>query len=137
MKAIVLYCVFLLTASTVFAQTIDHKILFDVSTKDTSVHQATLRHVTMMSKAYPDAQFAVLIYGGALDMVLKDKSVVADQIIALAPYKNVSFKICKVTMDRMKVDKSQLLKGVETVPDAIIEIVSKQKEGWGYIKEAH
>jgi intracellular sulfur oxidation DsrE/DsrF family protein len=40
-------------------------------------------------------------------------------------------------MANQKIDKSQLLNGVQIVPDGIYEIVSKQKEGWGYIKVAH
>ena len=32
--------------------------------------------------------------------------------------------------------KSQLLEGVGTVPDGIYEIISKQHQGWGYIKAA-
>jgi hypothetical protein len=42
-----------------------------------------------------------------------------------------------MTMKRNNVDKSQLLPGVEIVPDGIYEIISKQHEGWGYIKVAH
>jgi intracellular sulfur oxidation DsrE/DsrF family protein len=40
-------------------------------------------------------------------------------------------------MRNQKVDKSQLLPGVGTVPDGIGELVAKQKEGWGYIKAVH
>jgi intracellular sulfur oxidation DsrE/DsrF family protein len=40
-------------------------------------------------------------------------------------------------MKRMNVDKSQLIPGVEVVPDGIYEIISKQRENWGYIKVAH
>jgi intracellular sulfur oxidation DsrE/DsrF family protein len=32
------------------------------------------------------------------------------------------------------VDKSMLLPGVKTVPDAIYELISKQADGFGYIK---
>jgi intracellular sulfur oxidation DsrE/DsrF family protein len=39
-------------------------------------------------------------------------------------------------MKRYNVAKTQLLPGVETVPDGIIEIIDRQREGWGYIKEA-
>jgi intracellular sulfur oxidation DsrE/DsrF family protein len=37
-------------------------------------------------------------------------------------------------MQRYNIDKSQLIAGVETVPDGIYEIITKQKQGWGYIK---
>jgi intracellular sulfur oxidation DsrE/DsrF family protein len=40
-------------------------------------------------------------------------------------------------MKRHNIDAFQLLPGVSIVPDGIYEIITKQKEGWGYIKAAH
>jgi intracellular sulfur oxidation DsrE/DsrF family protein len=113
------------------------KIVFDVTSQDEKAHQSTMRHVKMMSQAYPDSEFEVVVYGGAIAMVLADGSSVADDITQLKDNDNVSFKVCEGTMKRRQVDKSQLLPGVGTVPDGILEIVTKQGEGWGYIKEAH
>ena len=50
---------------------------------------------------------------------------------------HVSFKVCEISMKNQKVDKSQLLPNVGTVPDGIGEIVAKQQHGWGYIKAVH
>jgi hypothetical protein len=41
-----------------------------------------------------------------------------------------------VALKNNGVDKSQLIPGVQTVPDGIYEIIQKQHEGWGYIKAA-
>lgn len=111
------------------------KIVFDVTSDNTKVHQAAVRHVKFMSRAYPDSQFEVVMYSGSINMVLKDKSSVAIDMEALAKDKNISFVICEGTMKRHKIEKSQLIPGVTTVPDGILEIIMKQKEGWGYIKE--
>ena len=89
-----------------------------------------------ISQSRPDAQLEVAIYGNALDMVMKDKSIIADAIQELSRNKKASFKVCGATMKRHNVDKTQLLPGVEVVPDAIFEIVTRQHEGWGYIKVA-
>ena len=35
------------------------------------------------------------------------------------------------------IEKSQLLPEVQSVPDGIYEIVSKQQDNWGYIKVVH
>ena len=43
---------------------------------------------------------------------------------------------CEVAMKNNGIEKDQLLEGVGTVPDGIYEIISKQYEGWGYIKAA-
>jgi intracellular sulfur oxidation DsrE/DsrF family protein len=72
-----------------------------------------------------------------MPIFVKGQSTVAKAVQELEGNKNVSFKVCQVTMKRYEIDTSQLLPGVETVPDGILEIVSKQGEGWGYIKESH
>ena len=77
------------------------------------------------------------MYSKAMNMALADKSVVAADMEELAKKENVSFKICAGTMNRNKVKEAQLVKGVDVVPDGIVEIVNKQAQGWGYIKEAH
>ena len=50
---------------------------------------------------------------------------------------NVSFKVCQVALKSNMVDRSQIIKEAQTVPDGIFEIISKQHEGWGYIKVGH
>ena len=67
-------------------------------------------------------------------MVETDKSTVANDVKKLAAGKNVTFVVCEEAMKVFKVEKSQLLPGVSTVPDAIYELISKQADGYGYIK---
>lgn len=136
MKNLLILCCLVLVGHS-YSQTKPVKILFDVTSKDTLTHQAVLRHVTGMSKAYPQSDFEIVIYGGALSMALPEKSTVKDAIKKLEGNPHVSIKVCEETMKRYKIEKSQLLPSVGTVPDAIMEIVTKQGEGWGYIKEAH
>lgn len=127
----------LLAAADCFSQSASHRILLDITSKDTADHHTLVRHVRGTSKAYPESRVEVVIYGGAIIMVLKDKTVVGEDIQKLTNEKNVDIVICAQTMKRYNVDKSHLVPGVKVVPDAIIEIVTKQKEGWGYIKEAN
>jgi intracellular sulfur oxidation DsrE/DsrF family protein len=37
-------------------------------------------------------------------------------------------------MKNQGITESQLISGVGMVPDGIYELISKQREGWGYIK---
>jgi uncharacterized protein len=119
------------------AQTKPVKVVFDVTSKDEATHQAVMRHVSMMSEAYPDSEFAVVVYGGALPMMLNNDSSVSGEIAKFKDSPNVSFIVCEGTMKRYNVNSTQLLPGIKTVPDGILEIVMKQADGWGYIKEAH
>ena len=135
MKKYITVAFALFFSTMLIAQEKPVKIVFDVTSDNIKVHQAAVRHVKFMSQAYPDSMFEVVMYSGSIDMVLKDKSSVAKDMEALARNKNISFIICEGTMKRHKIDKSQLISGVMTVPDGILEIILKQKEGWGYIKE--
>ena len=116
------------------AQTGSYKVIFDITSSDTVAQKAVIRQMRGISQSRPDAQLEVAIYGDALPMVMKDKSIIADAVQELSGNKKASFKVCGATMKRNNVDKTQLLPGVEVVPDAIYEIVTKQHEGWGYIK---
>ena len=119
-----------------WAQTKPVRIVFDVTNNDTLTHATALRHANSEAKEHPDGRFEIVIYSSSLDMVVTGKSTVAPAVQELMTRKNASIKVCEVTMKRHNVVKSQLLPGVETVPDGIIEIIERQREGWGYIKEA-
>jgi intracellular sulfur oxidation DsrE/DsrF family protein len=118
------------------AQSAAYKVIFDITSGDTAAHKTVIRQMRGISQSRPDAQLEVAIYGDALAMAMKDKSIIADAVKELSSNKKNSFKVCAATMKRHNVDKSQLLPGIEVVPDAIYEIVTKQHEGWGYIKVA-
>ena len=121
--------------SFVLAQENPIKIVFDVTSSDEKVHQAAIRHAKAMSNAYPQSQFEVVVYSGAMNMVLKGKSSVQSEIEGLPG--NATVVVCEGTMKRHQANSSDLIDGVGTVPDGIMEIVSKQSEGWGYIKESN
>ena len=119
-----------------FGQKAPYNVVFDVTTKDTLVHQMVIRWVNEIMAVAPDANVEVVFYAKSLDMITKDKSVVSSEVMRLSEKKNVAFRVCEVAMKNNNVEKSQLLSGVKTVPDGIYEIISKQHEGWGYIKAA-
>lgn len=125
----------LLISTMTFAQEKPVKIVFDVTSSNPDVHKSTMRHVKAMSNAYPDSKFEIVMYSGAMDMVLIDKSAVAEEMESLSKNENVDFVICEGTMKRHNVNASQIISGVRSVPDGILEIIQKQGEGWGYIKE--
>jgi len=113
------------------------QIVFDVTSSDVKAQESAVRHVKGMAKAYPDSEFEMVIYSGALPMMLKTKSTVKEEIENLAQSGNVSLKVCAISLERHDLTSQDLISGVGTVPNGIIEIVEKQKQGWGYIKESN
>ncbi|HEY1871959.1 MAG TPA: DsrE family protein [Chitinophagaceae bacterium] len=115
----------------------DYKVVFDLTSGDSLSQQTAIRWVNEIIKAEPTAQVEVVMFGKGLPLAIKDRSAVSDDVVALANNKNVAFKVCSIALANQKIDKSQLLPGVQTVPDGIYEVISKQRSGWGYIKVAH
>jgi uncharacterized protein len=126
--------ILLLTAA--FAAQPDHPYLvaFDLTSRDSLAQKAVMRWVNEVTSADPDAKVEVVMYAKGFELVMNEKSTVAPAVQAALKNPRVSFKVCAVAMKNNGIDKSQLLPGVEIVPDGLRELVSKQQDGWGYIK---
>ncbi|HMK27040.1 MAG TPA: DsrE family protein [Chitinophagaceae bacterium] len=135
-KIFFIICLLGLLAPIVQAQA-DYKVVFDLTSRDTLDHKAVLRWAGEVAKASADAKIEVVMYGQGVNMMVSGKSVVEETITKLMNYKNVSFTVCAVALKAQGIDKNQLIPGTVIVPDGIYEIISKQREGWGYIKAVH
>ena len=127
----------LLCSHFVFAQTTPYQVVLDMTCDDTITQQMAVRWISEVIDNDPDANVEIVFYGKSLGMIVQGKSIVADAVKNYSEKKNVAFKVCAIAMKSNKIDKSQLLPGVQIVPDGIYEIISKQHEGWGYIKVSH
>jgi len=116
------------------AQQRPYNIVFDITTSDSATHQRVIRWINGILTSQPDAKIEVVFYGKALDMIVKGKSTVSDDVIKLGTDKKVTFAACEHAMKVFNISKNQLLDGVTTVPDALYELIIKQAEGYGYIK---
>lgn len=123
-----------LSIHQISAQKTPYNIVFDITTSDTATHARVIRWSKGILESHPDAKIEIVFYGRSLDMIVKNKSVVASDVIKLATEKKVSFVACEHAMKVFSIDKNQLLSGVTTVPDALYELVIRQAEGYGYIK---
>ena len=135
-KIFLLSAAALMFCNVLHAQKAPYNVVIDITSNDTIVHKMAMNWVKEILAEDAAANVEVVFYGKSLGMITKDKSVVADVLVKYAANKNVAFRVCQVAMKNNNVDKSQLLDGVGTVPDGIYEIISKQHEGWGYIKAA-
>jgi len=133
-KILLLSILFFCLAFQADAQNKPYHVVFDMTTGDTATHQRVMRWVNGIISSHPDAKIEIVYYGKALTMVETAKSTVAGDVRKLAAGNNVTFAVCEQAMQVYNVSKSMLLPGVKTVPDAIYELISKQQEGFGYIK---
>lgn len=110
-----------------------HKIIFQLSSGDTMSHKALMKQLGNILSVAPDTKIEIVCHGPGLDFLVKDKSVVAPK---LGPFKEkgVVFNACEFSMKERSVDKSRIVAEATYVPAGIIAIVSKQEQGWSYIK---
>ena len=120
-----------------FSQELPYRVVFDLTSKDSLDQRSVMRWVKEITAANPKAQLEVVMYGKGYELMMPDKSHFMDDVNEATKNPNVSFKVCRVAMKSNNIDKSQLIKETQTVPDGIYEIISKQHEGWGYIKVGH
>ena len=137
MKKSILYLFTLVIIVSVHAQEKNYKVVFDMSSKDTVNQQAVTREIGLIKGASPEAKLEVVVYGHGLDLVVKGHSSQQAAVEQLIADNKASFKVCAMTLKRNNLTKDQLVPGVEIVPDGIYEIISKQRDGWGYIKVGH
>ena len=127
----------LLSAGSVQAQRQPYRVVFDLTSRDSLEQKAVLRWLREVGTSSPDAQMEVVMYAKGFELVMPDRSAYIAEVKDAMKNPNVTFKVCAIALKNNNVDKSQLLPGVDTVPDGIHELVSKQQDHWGYIKVMH
>ncbi|TLY31023.1 MAG: hypothetical protein E6K56_05945 [Ignavibacteria bacterium] len=121
----------------VHAQDKPYRVVFDLTSRDSLDQKAVMRWIREVSSVSPKAEMEVVMYAKGFELVMPEKSTVLADVNAAVKNPNVTFKVCEIALKNNKTDKNQLLKEVQTVPDGIYELVSKQQQGWGYIKVVH
>ena len=119
------------------SQAMPYRVVFDLTSRDSLDQKAVLRWIREVGTSSPDAQMEVVMYGKGFELVMPERSAYITDVKDAMKNSNVTFKVCAIALKNNNVDKSQLLPGVETVPDGIYELVSKQQDHWGYIKVMH
>lgn len=127
----------LLSPGIVQAKPYPYRVVFDLTSRDSLEQKAVLRWIREVGTSSPNAEMEVVMYAKGFELVMPDRSAfIADVQDAMKKY-HVTFKVCAIALRNNSVDKSQLLPQVQTVPDGIFEIFSKQQDHWGYIKVMH
>ena len=136
-RALILGLLLLASFGFVRSKRDPYRVVFDLTSRDTLEQKAVLRWLREVSASSPDVQMEVVMYGKGFELVMPDRSAYTADVKTAMQNPNVKFKVCAIALRNNNIDKSQLLAGVETVPDGIYELVSKQQDHWGYIKVMH
>ena len=120
--------------AAVQAQAKAHKVVFGVTSADEGDWSLTVGNIrNLLAGLKPDGvDVEVVGYGPGLRMI-KNGSTVAEEIATLSG-QGVKFVACQNAMRASHTEAKDLLPGVGQVPAGIVEVVTKQEQGWTYIK---
>jgi len=119
------------------AQNNQQKIVFDFVKSDTTDFRVMITQIKNVLKEEPNSAIEIVCYGPGLIMLVSDKTNVSKEMEELQKSPNVNFAACANSMRRLKVEKSQLVPFAKIVPVAILELSTRQREGWSYIKAGY
>lgn len=114
-------------------QTKKHRIVFHLATSDTLAHKALVKQLSNVLDYWNTAKIEVVVHNNGVSFMKLGEARFAKEIEALKD-RGIVFAVCENTLKQRKIEKHQLLKTASFVPVGLVEIVTRQEEGWAYIK---
>ena len=116
------------------APTKTHHILFAVTSPDEMDWNLTIGNIhNLINGLKPDPwEIEVVAYGPGINLLKADSTVAKD--IAVLQSQGVKFMACQNAMRFHHLELKDLIPGANPVPAGIVEVVTKQEQGWIYIK---
>jgi intracellular sulfur oxidation DsrE/DsrF family protein len=80
----------------------------------------------------PNVDIEIVTYGPGIDMLKLDSPVGGR--IGEATTAGVKVVACENTMRGQKLSRADMLNGISYVPAGVVELMSRQQQGWAYIR---
>lgn len=111
-----------------------HKVVFQMTTENIDEQNALITYINNLYQHWnDDVLIHVVAHGPGIGMLRTSKTMVKDGV-KLALQKGVKFYACENTMRTRKIEKVDMVEGVDFVPSGLVAIIEKQEQGWPYIK---
>lgn len=114
-----------------------HRVLFALTSGEEGDWNLLIGNIHNLMSGLPagSVEVEVVAYSSGLNLVKKGSSAAAE--VEALEAKGVRFAACQNSMRAQHVTVADLIPGVEPVPSGIVEVVTKQEQGWTYIKAGH
>jgi len=116
------------------ANAAQQKVIFQVSDADPKKWNLTLNNASNVQEDLGKAnvEIEIVAYGPGIDMLKLDSPVGGR--IDEATTAGVKVIACENTMRGQKLTRADMLNGIGYVPAGVIELMSRQQQGWAYIR---
>ena len=114
-----------------------NKVIYHVNLGNEQATDA-LRNISNHLAVDPTAKIVVVTHSAGVDFLLegaedKNGNPYSDPVAALAA-KGVEFWVCKITLERRKIDPKKVIPEAKLVPSGVVEVTKLQQEGYAYLK---
>lgn len=110
-------------------QTVVHLLSGDESEQETAL--AIARNL-LDDEASSIDDVAVVVQANGVEAIVSGNG--NEQRVRALIGDGVSFKACRNTLDMMDLDESDLVEGIETVPEGAVEVTRLQSDGYAYVR---
>lgn len=125
-----------LTAQTNSSKKVTHQLVMQLNTADTVVHKSILKQLHHLKAGWGDSvQIDVVCHGQGIEFI-KQQSPFSLHIKQLAKL-GITFVACENTMLEKNITKEQINTIALFTKMGIGYIVTKQEDGWSYIKSGN
>lgn len=110
-----------------------HKVVVQLSTPDTAAHRALTKQLNNLTSVWKNADVVVVVHNRAISMLQKEKTNLSNEIKNLSG-RGVKFMACEFTMQQLKITKDEILESAFYTPYGLVEIITRQENGYAYLK---
>ena len=127
----------LVPANASYAAGANNKVIYHVNLGNEQATDA-LRNINNHLAVDPTAKIVVVTHSAGVDFLLegaedKNGNPYSGPVAALAA-KGVEFRVCKITLERRKIDPKKVIPEAKLVPSGVVEVTKLQQEGYAYLK---
>ena len=114
-----------------------NKVIYHVNLGNEQATDA-LRNINNHLTVDPTAKIVVVTHSAGVDFLLegaedKNGNPYSGLVQPLAA-KGVEFRVCKITLERRKIDPKKVIPEATLVPSGVVEVTKLQQEGYAYLK---
>jgi len=111
-----------------------HRVVIQLTSGDTLAWKGALKNITHMFDTWGDkVKIELVAHGSGVEFLVIGKSTQEQKISELAA-KGVKFYACENSLKDRKLTPENVLRAASTVPSGVVEVVTKEEEGWSYLK---
>jgi intracellular sulfur oxidation DsrE/DsrF family protein len=136
------FAVLTLAGAPAFAEGKTHHVALHVDQNDPAVMNMALNNAQNVAAYYAgqgdEVVIEIVVYGPGLDMLVSDKSPVADRISVMSlELEDLTFTACGNTLAAMEKGAGHdipLMSEAVVVPSGVVRLIELQEEGYAYVR---